>query len=226
MKNAVSLIAEVDHWTCSEPAEFSSLSDTVFEIQILMLAYRPTPISYRGTFHWRTPTKFVYFWFPRSTYVWYTYASVSRHISLIGWVQIMNSIKSNPTTSLLRRMGERRYSSYTFTTSALDGGEWSSSRPGRVLPLGKEAPVPIVQEAGWAPEPVWTQRLEEKSFSCAGNRTWIARSFSPSPSTVLTELPGSMNPISLCNFSSLTFSHFFRFRCCYQYFVLKDLQCM
>jgi hypothetical protein len=29
---------------------------------------------------------------------------------------------------------------------------------------GKGPPVPIVQEAGWAPEPVWTQRLEEKSF--------------------------------------------------------------
>jgi hypothetical protein len=25
--------------------------------------------------------------------------------------------------------------------------------------------VPTVQEAGWAPEPVWTQRLEEKSFA-------------------------------------------------------------
>jgi hypothetical protein len=31
------------------------------------------------------------------------------------------------------------------------------------LPPGKGPPVPIVQEAGWAPEPVWTQRLEEKS---------------------------------------------------------------
>jgi hypothetical protein len=28
----------------------------------------------------------------------------------------------------------------------------------------KGPPVPIVQEAGWASEPVWTQRLEEKSF--------------------------------------------------------------
>jgi hypothetical protein len=46
-----------------------------------------------------------------------------------------------------------------FTTSALDGGEWSASRPGRALP-----PAPIVQEAGWAPEPVWTQRLQEKLF--------------------------------------------------------------
>jgi hypothetical protein len=28
---------------------------------------------------------------------------------------------------------------------------------------GERAPVPIGQGAGWAPEPVWTQRLEEKS---------------------------------------------------------------
>jgi len=28
----------------------------------------------------------------------------------------------------------------------------------------KGPPVPIGQEAGWAPEPVWTQRIEEKSF--------------------------------------------------------------
>jgi hypothetical protein len=49
-------------------------------------------------------------------------------------------------------------------TSALDGGEWLASRPGHALPPGKGRPVPIVQEAGWAPEPVWTQRLQEKSF--------------------------------------------------------------
>jgi hypothetical protein len=47
-----------------------------------------------------------------------------------------------------------------FLTSVLDGGEWSASRPGRALPPGKEPPVPIGQEAGWAPEPVWTQGLE------------------------------------------------------------------
>jgi hypothetical protein len=43
------------------------------------------------------------------------------------------------------------------------------SRPGRALPPGKGPPVPIVQEAGWAPEPVWRQRLEEKSFAPAGD---------------------------------------------------------
>jgi hypothetical protein len=77
------------------------------------------------------------------------------------------------------RLGERRYSSYSFLTSALDGSELSASRPGRALPRGKDPPVPIVQEAGWASEPVWTQRLEEKSFASAGDRTAIARSPSP-----------------------------------------------
>jgi hypothetical protein len=40
------------------------------------------------------------------------------------------------------------------STSALDGGGWSTPRPGRFNP-GKE-PVPIVQEAAWVPGPVWT----------------------------------------------------------------------
>jgi hypothetical protein len=50
-------------------------------------------------------------------------------------------------------------------------GEWSASRPGRSLPPGEGRPVPIGQEAGWAREPVWTQRLEGKSFAPAGDRT-------------------------------------------------------
>jgi hypothetical protein len=32
------------------------------------------------------------------------------------------------------------------------------------LSPGKEPPVPIGQEAGWAPEPVWTTWIGEKSF--------------------------------------------------------------
>jgi hypothetical protein len=39
--------------------------------------------------------------------------------------------------------GERRYSPYSYITSALDGGEWSASRPGCALPPGKGPPVPI-----------------------------------------------------------------------------------
>jgi hypothetical protein len=51
--------------------------------------------------------------------------------------------------------------------------------PAALLPPGKRPAVSIVQEAGWAPEPVWTQRLEEKSFAPAGDRAPIARSSSP-----------------------------------------------
>jgi hypothetical protein len=32
---------------------------------------------------------------------------------------------------------------YSFLTSALEGGEWSASRPGRALPPGKGPPVPF-----------------------------------------------------------------------------------
>jgi hypothetical protein len=87
-------------------------------------------------------------------------------------------VKGSTATRHGGAWGERRYSSYSFTTSTLDWGEWSASRPGRSLPPGKGPPVPIGQEAGWAPEPVWTLRLEEKSFVPAEDRTSIARSSS------------------------------------------------
>jgi hypothetical protein len=57
-----------------------------------------------------------------------------------------------------------------FLTSALDGGEWSASRLSR-FPPGKELPVPIGQEAGWAPEPVWTKRKKKKILYPTWNRT-------------------------------------------------------
>jgi hypothetical protein len=79
----------------------------------------------------------------------------------------------------MEAFGGRVSISYSFSTSALDKAEWSASRPGRALPPVKEPPVPIVQEAGWAPEPVWTQRLEEKSSAHAGYRTSTTRSSSP-----------------------------------------------
>ena len=50
--------------------------------------------------------------------------------------------------------GKQTYSSTISWTSALDEGGWSTPRPGRFTP-GKD-PVPIVQEVGWAPGPVWT----------------------------------------------------------------------
>ena len=45
-------------------------------------------------------------------------------------------------------------------TTAIEGGEGTVSGPGRSLPPGKTRYIsvltPKVQEAGWAPGPVWT----------------------------------------------------------------------
>ena len=49
----------------------------------------------------------------------------------------------------------RRCIALLFLDHGTRRGEGSASRPGRSLPPGKDA-VPIVQEAEWAPGPVWT----------------------------------------------------------------------
>jgi hypothetical protein len=41
-----------------------------------------------------------------------------------------------PLRSREAHLGDRRYSSYSFLTSALEGGEWSASRPGPIYPRG------------------------------------------------------------------------------------------
>jgi hypothetical protein len=43
-----------------------------------------------------------------------------------------------------------------FLTWALDGGERSASRAGRFTTEERKTQIQIGQEAGWAPEPVWT----------------------------------------------------------------------
>jgi hypothetical protein len=103
-------------------------------------------------------------WLRSICYVYYSY---KRNVSY----QMTINVKVKPSRyTPWRRLGERKYRSYSFTTSALDGGEWSASRPGRALPPGKGPRVPIGEEAGWAPEPVWTQRIEEQSFRlCRGS---------------------------------------------------------
>jgi hypothetical protein len=84
--------------------------------------------------------------------------------------------KAVPATRHGGAWGDRRYSPSSFLTAALDGGEWSASRPSRALPPEKGPPVHILQEAGWAPEPVWTQRLQDKSSVPVGDRTPVVQS--------------------------------------------------
>jgi hypothetical protein len=45
----------------------------------------------------------------------------------------------------------------------------------RHAPAALYPPVSIGQEAGWAPELVWTQGLEEKSSALVGDRTPVVQ---------------------------------------------------
>jgi hypothetical protein len=75
-----------------------------------------------------------------------------------------------------RRLGGEEVQFLLILDLGTRWGEWSASRPGRALSPGKGPPVPIVQKAGWASEPVWTQRLEEKS-SCLCRGSNLDRPF-------------------------------------------------
>jgi hypothetical protein len=81
-----------------------------------------------------------------------------------------------------RRLGGRRGIAPTHSRPRhLMGVSGQRHAPAALLPPGKGPLVPIGQEAGWALEPVWTQRIEEKSFAPAGDRTPIVRSSSNEP---------------------------------------------
>jgi hypothetical protein len=87
-----------------------------------------------------------------------TDVSVVRAIILHGSISQKTTlnIKQSRYTPWKLLEGEE-YSSYSFTTSALDGSEWSASRPSRALSPEKWPPLPTGQEAARASEPVWIE---------------------------------------------------------------------
>ena len=77
-------------------------------------------------------------------------------------LEVKINITLEQTTKAQR--GSMGYSSTLPLTSGLDGGEWMTPRPRRFTP--RKDPVPIVQEAGWTPGPVWTceENVAPKGF--------------------------------------------------------------
>jgi hypothetical protein len=71
------------------------------------------------------------------------------------------------------------YSSCLFTTSALDGGELSASRPGRALPRRKYPPRYPLDRVG--PRSGLDTQVRGKILASAG--------IEPLPDTILTDLP-------------------------------------
>jgi hypothetical protein len=79
-------------------------------------------------------------------------------------------------------------------TMALEGGEGSD----RSLPHGKD-PVAIVQEAGWAPGPVWTgaENLGPKGFDPQTIQPVASRYLDVNYFTLTEDTPSTANCYSL-----------------------------
>jgi hypothetical protein len=73
------------------------------------------------------------------------------------FLETSKEVKAIPLHTM-EEQGGRVGITRTYSRPRLLGGEWSASHPGRGLHPGKGFPVPIGQEARWAPEPVWTLR--------------------------------------------------------------------
>jgi hypothetical protein len=55
------------------------------------------------------------------------------------FISLESKNKAVPLLTVQVLRCERRYSAYSFLTSALDGAEWSASCPSHVLPPGKDS---------------------------------------------------------------------------------------
>ena len=92
------------------------------------------------------------------------------------------------------REGEIQVYLHWFVTSALDGGEWSTWRPGQFTRRMSH------QYGGWTPQPVCTFRRRENVFPLAGMKRRILYSIAQSlywlsyPSSVLCE-PNDTNSV-------------------------------
>ena len=62
--------------------------------------------------------------------------------------------QAHPRTGHKGPEGQKMYSSTFSLTSALDVVGWSTPRPGHFIP--EKDPVPIVQDTGLTPGPIWT----------------------------------------------------------------------
>jgi hypothetical protein len=108
-----------------------------------------------------------------------------------SWVSLTERNLSKGETVPLHAMeakGERMYSAYSFTTSALDRGEWLASRPGRVLPRGKDPRYPLYRRLAGPQSWSGHRGLRKNPLASVGDRTSIAQSSSSLSDTILTAL--------------------------------------
>jgi hypothetical protein len=101
--------------------------------------------------------------------------------------------------------GERRYSSHSFLTSAVEGGESSASCPGRVLPPGERTRNPLYRRLG-EPRAGVGAEAEGKISASVGNRspvvepvdghyTELSGSYTNSKTTELSRQSSCLDPL-------------------------------
>jgi hypothetical protein len=72
--------------------------------------------------------------------------------------------------------GKRRYSSYSFLTSALDKGEWSASHPGHALSLGKDPQYSLDWRLGGPQSRSGHRGHRKNPMSLLGIEPWLSSS--------------------------------------------------
>jgi hypothetical protein len=97
----------------------------------------------------------------------------------LGSRLVLAKTKAVPLHATKALGGGRRYSSYSFSTSALDEDEWSVSRPDRALPPVKDPRYPLYRRL-CGPQSRSGHRGKRKNpFASVGDQTSIARSSCP-----------------------------------------------
>jgi hypothetical protein len=104
------------------------------------------------------------------------------------------------------KVKQSHYTPWRRLGGALDGGEWSASRPCHALPPGRGPTVPIGQEAGWASELVWTQRQEKKLLPLLGIEPLSPRSWVHSQTLYWLSYPGSYTVVIVEHNITIVFS--------------------
>ena len=102
--------------------------------------------------------------------IWVSLTNTSNLLFCTGKVNSIHAIKRGVEVYL-----------HSFLTSALDGGEWSGSRPAH-FKARKSVPRILYLEAWWAPELLCTFLRVERHFAPTGNWTTNPQLSSPYPS--------------------------------------------
>jgi hypothetical protein len=94
----------------------------------------------------------------------------------------MNAYKGKASHNTpMEEQGERKYSFYSFITSALDGVSGQCHAPAKLYLWGKDPRYPLDRRQGGSQNRSEQEAIGKILFATAGDRTSIARSSSPQP---------------------------------------------